>query len=234
MTREEILRSMEYALESDKRTIKNPISEYGWLFDKIYEWKKSLELEPCEDKRPYIKVFADLEPDDIAKKIYQICDDDKFPKVIESLKEYFDSKPCDDLCKSCDTKGCIFQSGIKREKCDFYTPKKCGMSDEQIRTVNDMLTCDDAISRAYIEPLVEELENIYINRDEYVLDILSNIKNAPSVTPQQKVGRWIRVDKDKLKCSECEVIHFIAQYPQSAQINYCPNCGVKMEVSEND
>ena len=25
------------------------------------------------------------------------------------------------LCKSCNTKGCIFQFGIKREKCDFYT-----------------------------------------------------------------------------------------------------------------
>ena len=53
MTREEILRSMECVLESDKRTIKNPISEYGWLFDKIYKWKKSLEQEPktgyCED-----------------------------------------------------------------------------------------------------------------------------------------------------------------------------------------
>lgn len=42
---------------------------------------------------------------------------------------------------------------------------------------------------------------------------------------QPKMGRWIRVDKDKLKCSECEVVHFIVQYPQSAKINYCPNCG---------
>lgn len=92
--------------------------------------------------------------------------------------------------------------------------------------------CEDAISRAYIEPFVEELENICINGDEHVLDILSNIKNAPPVTPKQKVGKWIRVDKDKLKCSECKVIHFIAQYPQSANINFCPNCGAKMEVSK--
>jgi rubrerythrin len=59
----------------------------------ISDW---LEQNPCEDKRLYIKVFADLEPDDIAEKIYQICDEDKFPKVIESLKEYFDSEPCED------------------------------------------------------------------------------------------------------------------------------------------
>ncbi len=49
---------------------------------------------------------------------------------------------------------------------------------------------------------------------------------------KEKVGSWIRVDKDKLKCSKCEVIHFIAQYPQSAKINYCPNCGTRMSESE--
>ena len=49
---------------------------------------------------------------------------------------------------------------------------------------------------------------------------------------QQEKGRWIRVDKDKVKCSKCEVIHFIAQYPQSARIDYCPNCGRRMEGIE--
>lgn len=42
----------------------------------------------------------------------------------------------------------------------------------------------DCISRAYIEPIVEELENICINGDEHILSLLSNIKNAPPVTPQ--------------------------------------------------
>lgn len=49
---------------------------------------------------------------------------------------------------------------------------------------------------------------------------------------ESEVGKWTRIDKDKLKCSECEVIHYIAQYPQSANINYCPNCGTKMEVEK--
>lgn len=42
--------------------------------------------------------------------------------------------------------------------------------------------CDDAISRAYIEPIIEELENIYVNGDEHILNLLADIKNAPSVT----------------------------------------------------
>ena len=44
---------------------------------------------------------------------------------------------------------------------------------------------------------------------------------------EPRKGHWIRVDKDKLKCSKCDVIHFIAQYPQG-KVAWCPNCGAKM------
>lgn len=45
---------------------------------------------------------------------------------------------------------------------------------------------------------------------------------------EPRKGHWIRVDKDKLRCSECDVIHLIAQYPQG-KIEWCPNCGARME-----
>ena len=53
--------------------------------------------------------------------------------------------------------------------------------------------CEDCISRAYIEPIIEELENICVNGDEYILDLLADIKNAPSVTSMQT--RWIPVSE---------------------------------------
>lgn len=53
------------------------------------------------------------------------------------------------------------------------------------------------------------------------------IADLPSVTPQPKTGHWIRVDENKLRCSECEVVHLIAQYP-NGKIGWCPNCGAKM------
>ena len=53
------------------------------------------------------------------------------------------------------------------------------------------------------------------------------IADLPSVTPQPKTGHWIRVDENKLRCSECEITHFIAQYP-NGKIGWCPNCGAKM------
>lgn len=97
--------------------------------------------------------------------------------------------------------------------------------------------CEDAISRqAAIDCLnanftIEGKENMETVVD-YINGAFKQIKALPSVIPQQKMGKWIRIDKDKLKCSECEVIHYIAQYPQSANINYCPNCGTKMEEEE--
>lgn len=44
-----------------------------------------------------------------------------------------------------------------------------------------------------------------------------------------KHGHWEQVDDTKCKCSECEVITMIAQYPIGADKNYCPNCGAKMD-----
>ena len=97
--------------------------------------------------------------------------------------------------------------------------------------------CTDVISRqAAIDCLnadftIDGKENMETVVD-YINGAFKKIKALPSITPQQKVGKWIRIDRDKLKCSECEVIHYIAQYPQSANINYCPNCGTKMEEEE--
>lgn len=90
--------------------------------------------------------------------------------------------------------------------------------------------CDDCISRVYIEPIVEELENICVNGDEHILDLLADIKNAPPVTPQPKMGRWIAHPKDiyaHLVCDKC-----LSNAPYDCRTNYCPNCGAKMTESE--
>jgi len=89
--------------------------------------------------------------------------------------------------------------------------------------------CDDAISR---QAVFEQIDQWAIGNREYLYTnatyyLTKRIQNIPPVTPQVKTGHWIRVDKDKLKCSECDVIHFIAQYPQG-KIAWCPNCGARM------
>lgn len=63
---------------------------------------------------------------------------------------------------------------------------------------------------------------------QFIDRLVKELENMPSVThTEQKTGHWIRVDKTKVKCSACEVIHMIAQYP-NAKISWCPNCGAKM------
>lgn len=51
------------------------------------------------------------------------------------------------------------------------------------------------------------------------------------IVVERKKGKWIRVDRNKVKCSECEITHLIAQYPHGA-IDFCPNCGAEMESEE--
>ncbi len=86
--------------------------------------------------------------------------------------------------------------------------------------------CEDCISRQAVEDAIADM---VVNGESLgyavAYDILSDL---PPVKPQQKMGKWIRVDKDKCKCDQCEVISFIAMYPNGDK-NYCPNCGAKMQ-----
>lgn len=91
--------------------------------------------------------------------------------------------------------------------------------------------CEDCISRQAVCDMIEKAQ--IITDGEFcgycIEDI--DINTLPSVTPQPKTGHWVRVDKNKLRCSKCEVIHLIAQYP-NGKIDWCPNCGAKMVESQ--
>jgi len=101
---------------------------------------------------------------------------------------------------------------------------------------------NDLISREYVENIVEELENICINGDEYILELLSKIKNAPPVTPQS--GHWVEekisAGARKVFCSECGCsppfehvntgdVYSASGYGVINKTKFCPNCGAKMK-----
>lgn len=56
----------------------------------------ALKQEPCEDNRLYSKVYADLEPQEKAEKLYQICGENELKEVYEVLGEYCGIEPCED------------------------------------------------------------------------------------------------------------------------------------------
>ena len=71
-------------------------------------------------------------------------------------------------------------------------------------------------------------------------DLISRqaLKEAQSIQPEQKTGRWIEhIDKrgdTYHECSSCkEEFTLIEGTPADNLYNYCPNCGAKMEVDEN-
>ena len=62
---------------------------------------------------------------------------------------------------------------------------------------------------------------------ESVVDVFEDTGLTADVQPV-KHGRWENTSTpNQLRCSNCEIIHFIAQYPHG-EIKYCPNCGARM------
>ena len=65
---------------------------------------------------------------------------------------------------------------------------------------------------------VRKLKRIYADR--------RRVREKPVVH-----GRWIQVDETKCRCSNCDIIALIGLYPHG-DMNYCPNCGAKMDEEE--
>lgn len=64
-----------------------------------------------------------------------------------------------------------------------------------------------------------------------IREMLDDLENLPAVDAEPvRHARWLPTNDDnKKRCSWCDVIHLIAQYPHG-QANYCPNCGAKMHT----
>lgn len=87
--------------------------------------------------------------------------------------------------------------------------------------------CEDAISRQAVLEIYNKWFR-YCNVAEKKESPKAQIKALPSVTPKQKTGRWIFVDKahEHARCSECGYgdVDLMDGKPH----NYCQNCGTKM------
>ena len=94
--------------------------------------------------------------------------------------------------------------------------------------------CEDAISREEtlnkINALVAKYIPLMLPGWPLPLDIARTICGMPSVTPKQKVGKWIRSWcewQQYLECSKCGY-----ETGLRCDTKYCPNCGAKMEVED--
>ena len=110
-------------------------------------------------------------------------------------------------------------------------------------------TCGDAISRQAVLDIIA-FEDKWLfdanghNANTHIAfsGLESRVKALPSVSPQQRTGRWEWVQYDynpKLgnwHCSECRsVVMECVDKNEKSYIplyKYCPQCGCKMEVEE--
>ena len=105
-------------------------------------------------------------------------------------------------------------------------------------------TCGDAISRQAVLDGLASIAKAKAKSDaqkSLMGRVMFFTEQLPSVTPQQRTGRWIPEENDAImsdyhpffqnyRCSEC--LHV---YEDSKPLNkYCPNCGAKMEVEDAD
>ena len=84
--------------------------------------------------------------------------------------------------------------------------------------------------QAVIDALLAKMDTID-DKPDVVLGMAvaaGMIKDMPSVTPAEKVGRWKPYDGSWYECSECGAIREAVGYFE----NFCPNCGAKMQEVE--
>ena len=108
------------------------------------------------------------------------------------------------------------------------------------KNVVAVVPCGDAISRQAVLDAFWKL-NVELSPTA-IWTIQNMVKDVPSVTPQQRTGRWEWVQYDynpKLgnwHCSECRsVVMECVDKNEKSYIplyKYCPQCGCKMEVGE--
>ena len=99
--------------------------------------------------------------------------------------------------------------------------------------------CEYAISRQVAKKALEdrfmELQKRH-SMDRYETNFcLNTILELPPISPQLKIGRWIKHDTGHSIYYECSLCHCIAPCTETADSviwkfsNYCPDCGAKME-----
>ena len=89
----------------------------------------------------------------------------------------------------------------------------------------------DAISRQAVIELCEGWWLGHTKEDDFVTEV----RALPSVTPQQRTGRWIQKEEEGeaepfiiWECSECHCV----DEDGKPSYKYCPQCGAKMEAKE--
>lgn len=157
--------------------------------------------------------------------------------TLNSIKEYYNDKNEDSYVGFDNEDNEALDMAIKaleQEPCEnWYDVPSDEMTLEQARqAVRDLRKmwaehleqepCEDAISR---QAVLDMMQMRMGGKELYMA-----VYDLPSVTPKQKAGKWIEHCYQNLSCSNCG---YIVADTDIDEYKYCPNCGAKMEVSDD-
>ena len=89
--------------------------------------------------------------------------------------------------------------------------------------------CTDCVSRELV------IDYLLSEWNHELKDIVKGIRALPSVTPEQKIGRWIMSEDGLYRpiCNKCGAHPWKGYIPTTKGatevFKYCPNCGARME-----
>lgn len=115
----------------------------------------------------------------------------------------------------------------------------------------EQATCEDCISRQAVEEMIKaelpergmwEIEGDKEKETvcEVCVELMQKLSDLPPVTPQPKTGKWIfhksfdNGRKNCNECIECSQCHTWLGHDCYAKTPYCPICGARMEVENED
>ena len=92
----------------------------------------------------------------------------------------------------------------------------------------DKIECEDAVSREAVSEWLKQYgQDVLHGKYKFsLMYIWKNLMDLPPVTPKPKIGRWMDIP-DGYKCSECGA--YLEIDCGDTEMNFCPNCGAKME-----
>lgn len=112
---------------------------------------------------------------------------------------------------------------------------------EEIMSALEQQHCGDCISRQAaklkVARVIWEDGDSYNDFHDKCVDCLNEV---PPVTPQLKIGQWIKHDTGHSIYYDCSICGCLAPCTETADSfiwklsNYCPDCGAKMEKSKDE
>ena len=104
--------------------------------------------------------------------------------------------------------------------------------------MNDYISREEALKCSIYAPIAHLsvaplLGGNHVHYEQIIME--SDIKSLPSVELEIPKGKWIKFGDDGGYCSECnsDMPIFMEDWKyKSCETKFCPNCGAKMEVSD--